>query len=183
MEFATIMLALGGDQGNTITKFEVTPSEAEVLRQIHGNEAVFDIQIAGDIKRTHRAERERLLNTYGKPDPSGAVRSPVIDSLFPGVAARLFETFAETEIDEEFYRAPPKRDEPEPVIDDTLGDLNKLKKAELLRLAEERGVEVSENNTKAEIIAAIEAKAEDDDDGGIGDMPGAGASPTGDIFN
>lgn len=35
-------------------------------------------------------------------------------------------------------------------------DLSKLKKDELLGLANEKGVEVSENNTKTEIIKALE---------------------------
>jgi hypothetical protein len=58
-------------------------------------------------------------------------------------------------------------------------DLIKLKKSELLALAEERGLSGLENPTKAEIVAALEAAVDDgagesdeDDDGGSGEDDG-----------
>ena len=112
MQLANIALALGGDQGNTIQKFGVTPAEVAVLREIHGDASVFDIQpLEEDVKRTSRDERIRLQEIYGKPP--GSRELSAVDVLFPGAAARVFETFDELELDESFYkatdRAKPKK--------------------------------------------------------------------------
>lgn len=102
MQIANIQLALGGDKGNTIHKFHVTASEIAVLREIHGDEAVFDIEPQGEKKITHRGERERLLAIYGAAKKDDR---PIVENLFPGAAARLFESLAELEIDESFFKA------------------------------------------------------------------------------
>lgn len=94
MQLANIMLALAGDPGQVIPKFNVTPSEVAVLRVIHGSDAVNDITIVGDVNRTHRTEHERLTLTYGR-GINGEIRSPAVDRLFPGAAAKLFDTFDE----------------------------------------------------------------------------------------
>lgn len=96
MQVANIMLALGGDPGQVIPKFGVTPSEVAVLRVIHGNDAVSDIEVVGTVNRPHRVERDRLVQDYGR-GINGEIRAPAVDALFPGAAARLFETFDEIE--------------------------------------------------------------------------------------
>ena len=118
MQLANITLALGGDMGQTIQKFEVTPAEVAVLREIHGEGAVYEIQpLDHDVKRSNRDELVRLRDIYGKP-PGSPERSAV-DVLFPGAAARVFENFDELEIDESLYKAtaratPKKAKKPEP---------------------------------------------------------------------
>lgn len=94
MQVANIMLALGGDPGQVIPKFSVTPSEVAVLRVIHGADAVSEIEVVGAVNRAHRVERDRLVEAYGR-GINGEIRAPAVDALFPGVAARLFETFDE----------------------------------------------------------------------------------------
>lgn len=176
MQTANCMVAIGGDVGNTVPKYGVTPSEVAVLRVIHGNEAVTDIDVNGSVSRTNRAERDRLSSHYGKPEPDGSFKARVVDGLFPGAAARLFETFDELEIDEMFFKeASRPKAAPEPEVQ-TEVPLKKMKKPELLKLAESRGIDVSEDDTVKELIAAIEAApdpVQDDDDGGVGDMPDA----------
>jgi hypothetical protein len=104
MQTANIMLALGGNMGQTIQKFGVTPAEVAVLREIHGNASVFDIQpLDEEIERTSREERTRLLEIYGKPP--GSREMSAVEFLFPGAAARVFEAFDELEIDESFFKA------------------------------------------------------------------------------
>lgn len=182
MQIATISLALGGDPGNTIQKFSVTPAEVAVLRLIHGNDSVTEVDVYDDpIKRTNRAELERLRSVYGKPQPTGGFRAEAVDALFPGVAARVFETFDELDVadaSDNFFKGGPKA---EPVVADTV-DLAKMNKTQLLTLAEQNGVEVSAKDTKPDIVQALQesgvapadAAAEDDkDDSGIADMPDA----------
>lgn len=122
MQLANIMLALGGNTGQTVPKFGVTPAEVAVLREIHGNAAVFDIQPLDDeVERTSREERSRLLEIYGKPP--GSREMSAVEFLFPGAAARVYEGFDELEIDESFFKAtgrakPKATAEPEEVEDE-----------------------------------------------------------------
>lgn len=113
MQTATITLKLGGDDGNTIQKWGVTPSEVAVLREIHSSDAVTDIAIDQDeIVRSNKAERQRLMERYGRGDDNGGFKAPVVEAMFPGVAARLYTDFSELEMDDSFYaatsRAAPK---------------------------------------------------------------------------
>lgn len=109
MQTANIMLALGGSMGNTIPKYGVTAAEIAVLREIHGEAAVFDIDPQADIQRTSREERSRLGEVYGKPP--GSRELSAVDVLFPGVASRVFETLDELEIDPSFFK-PTERAKP-----------------------------------------------------------------------
>lgn len=102
MEVAYIMLALGGDRGNTVPKF-VSAAEIIVLRAIHGDESVFDIKPAGDQPLDPRAELKRLKETYkGAQDGDG--RS-IIDNVYPGAAPALPLSIDEIGLPEEFFLA------------------------------------------------------------------------------
>lgn len=103
MQTANIMLALGGDKGNTIPKIGVTAAEIPVLQALHGNDAVTEIRPTADIARTNREERLRLLEVYGRLRDGKDV-SPV-SQLYPGAAARVFERFDELTIPAEFFAA------------------------------------------------------------------------------
>jgi len=187
MDTTTITLLLGGHAGNSIQKFGVTAGEIAVLQLIHGNESVRDVEWTGDIQRSHRAEIERLHNVYGANDGNGRAVSKAVASLFPGAAARVFEKLTELELDDEFVKSlgPIKEAPAKPAahtVDapaNDVDDFTKLTKVQLLQLAAERGVDVSQNDTKAEIIKALEAapapEQADDEDDGVGDeMPDAG---------
>lgn len=103
MQTANCLVKLGGDSGNTVPKYGVTVSEIVVLQKIHGDDAVVDIQPTGTVERSHRAERQRLDYAYGAAQDDGSRRSKVVDLLFPGAAARLYETFEEAEILEDNF--------------------------------------------------------------------------------
>lgn len=103
MQTANIQLSIGGDHGNTVSKFGVTAAEIAVLRAIHGEDAVKEVEPAADVRRNHRDERSRLLDRYGKMR-DGKDESPV-SQLFPGVASRVFETLDELDLPEEFFKA------------------------------------------------------------------------------
>lgn len=173
MQTASVLVALAGDTGNTVQKWGVTPSEVAVLQLVHGSDAVTDIHVREDVQRTNRAERERLAAFYGQPQPDGGFKSIAVDSLFPGAAARLFERFDELEIDEQFFVTPPASAPIAATAAPAL-ELSKLKKDALIRIAEQRGVDVADTDTKAAIIEAIEAApeavADEVDDSGIEEM-------------
>lgn len=104
MELANCSVALGGDKGNTVPKFGITAAEIAVLRFLHGEDAVTDIQPIGHIERLDRVERARLVEVYGV-NHEGRMTARAVDALFPGAAARVFHALAEQDIPEEFFAA------------------------------------------------------------------------------
>jgi hypothetical protein len=92
MQIANIMVAVGGDAGTTVPKYEMTVSEIAVLQRLHGNDAVFDIDPCGEIERRDREEIARLGLIYRSPD--GGPHA-VVKELFPGAAARAFHNLDE----------------------------------------------------------------------------------------
>jgi hypothetical protein len=109
------MVAIGGDRGNLVPRYRVTPAELLLLRALHGVDAVTDVQVLGaelDSPNTSRQERERLHDYYKRTAPGREPSCPELNALFPGVAARLPETFEELELDDSLYiataRATPR---------------------------------------------------------------------------
>lgn len=112
MQTATVSVAIAGDQGNTVRKTDVTPAEVAVLRAIHGDEAVFDIEPTEDVDRGNRAELERIGLIYRTSKIFGT-DNLAVQALFPGAAARVFDSFDELGLDESAFlaetRAKPKK--------------------------------------------------------------------------
>jgi hypothetical protein len=102
MQRANCLVSLGGDHGNTVPKNLCTAAEIAVLREIHGDDAVNEIEPVDDIARSNREERGRLLAIYGAAKYQD--QKPIVESMFPGVAARVFETLDELELDESFFK-------------------------------------------------------------------------------
>lgn len=188
MEKGNALVALGGDSGNTVPKYDVTPAEIAVLRVIHGDDAVFDIEKTGTIDRTNRQELARLTEVYGQRQPNGNSAAPAVSALFPGAAARVFESFDELELDESLFK-PIRRDtakaEAKSTQEPAQDGRDAMSVKQLEALAAERGVDLTGKRKKAEIIEAIEAAAsqeppqggnDDEDDDGIGEMNDAGGS-------
>lgn len=170
MQTANIMLRLGGDAGNTVPKYGVTASEIAVLRVIHGDDAVVDIDPLGEaaVKLSHRAEIQRLGETYGRMI-DGSFVAPAVSSLFPGAAARCFETIKELDLDPSFFvptgraTAMAKWDAATAVAKADAKPAKPLSKKAAAAAALAAAAE-----------AAAAADAEPDDDEGIGDaMPDA----------
>mgnify|MGYP000908862086 CR=1 FL=1 len=115
MDICNVMLALGGDRRNTVPKYDVTPAEIAVLQAIHGDDAVTDIEVKGEKEKSNREELSRLRQIYGRARPEGGDVA-YVDVLFPGAAARVFQTIDELELNEIFFKAegravPSKTDE------------------------------------------------------------------------
>lgn len=174
MQIADITLALGGDSGNTIHKYGVTPGEVALLEVIHGGGSVTDITITGAVKTSNREELQRLKAVYGgAKDGDG---KPIVEHLYPGIGARVFVDFDELELPEQQFKVAP-RAKPVAAVPD-VKDIDDMSKAELLAHARSVGVNVDASDKKADILAAIKgAQARDpetaEDDDGIDDMPDA----------
>lgn len=183
METANVLLALGGDKRNSVPKYNVTAAEVAVMREIHGHDAVYDIEVVGTVQRTHRQEIGRLAERYGRQDGERRI-SPAVNALYPGAAARVHETFVELELPDEFFVATGRKvarqaegDAPQKPAPDaptaSAPSLSSLKVIELQALAAKEGVDLTGITRKDDIIEAIELKreadAQDDDDEQDGD--------------
>ncbi|MFY9292821.1 MAG: hypothetical protein WAP03_19320 [Methylorubrum rhodinum] len=103
MQLANCLVALGGDRGNAVPKAGVTAGEILALQAIHGPDAVFDIEPAGNDKdRTARGEVARLKTLYGgERDENG--RSKIAD-LFPGAAATAPTSLKDLDLADELMK-------------------------------------------------------------------------------
>jgi len=108
MQTANVFVALGGRRANSVPKYGVTAAETAVLRLIHGEDAVYEIDVQGSVSRTHRQEIARLAQIYGRQEGERRI-SPAVNELFPGAAARVFETFDELEIPEELFAVKERK--------------------------------------------------------------------------
>lgn len=184
MQSANILLALGGDSGNQVPKFDVTAAEIAVLRAIHGDSAVSEITPAAhDIDRSNTAERARLKAMYGNArDLEGNI---VVDVLFPGIAARVPESLDELELDKSLFAAKDRvsaddfASKPEDAF-------KGMKVGDLRALANERKVDLDGAKSKDDIINKLiaagvtvgdeeskqDAGAGDIDEDGVADLDG-----------
>lgn len=102
MDTANILVALGGDTKNVVPKYNVTAAEIAVLQAIHGYDAISEIEPTGSVPTNNRAERERLREEYGNARDSD--NRSIVDGLYPGAAARVFEKLSELTLVEEQFK-------------------------------------------------------------------------------
>lgn len=118
MQYANVMVAIGGNRDHTVPKF-VSAAEIPVLLAIHGPDAVFDVDpIRGAPKNpdgspmdleamgrsTEREELEYLRRTYDRARDED--RNRLIDLVYavaPGT--KLVTTLKATELTENHYKA------------------------------------------------------------------------------
>ena len=90
MEYANTEVRIGGSLENTVIK-EVSVPEIVVLRAIHGEDALINInKTRADASVTARGERERLAKNYGEE---------VLKKLFPGALSVLPSKLAEVGVE------------------------------------------------------------------------------------
>lgn len=86
MKLYSCKLRLAGATTNEIEKPEVTAAEIEVLRELHGIDAVVDIKEAGENKLSSAEERARLRRFYANPESlntqMAAKRANMLRNLF-----------------------------------------------------------------------------------------------------
>jgi hypothetical protein len=192
MQLLNALIAIGGDEGNTVPKYGITPTEVAVLRAIHGDASVFDLEPVGEVKRSHREELAIVKARYGNARTTE--NEVIVDLLFPGAAARVFETLDELYLPEEFMK-PASRvksnlfgGKGDHDGDGAVGGaapaaeegLHALTVKQLRELAEKSNIDLGDATRKDDIVAAIEAAQtavdvdEKDDDDGVGEMSDAG---------
>lgn len=169
MDTANVTVALGGERGSTVGKYNVTAAEIAVLRAIHGDDAVFDIIPGAPVERSNREELARLKHIYGKA-VDGEQRA-YVDTLYPGAAARVFEKLEELGLPDDYYKAEKRvavKAAPEPAPAEVAGaPLTPAQK----RAATAAAKKAAEEAAKAE---ALESEEEDFDDDGIEDLKAPG---------
>lgn len=102
MDILNAHVALGGDSGNTVPKYGITAAEAAVLRAIHGEEGLREIEVTGQAEVSLSDERERLITKYRARDEDGNF---IVERLYPGANARLHETVEQLGVPDEFMKA------------------------------------------------------------------------------
>lgn len=121
MELATVLVAIGGNKGNTVPRYDVTPAEVMVLQRIHGDDSVFDIEPTGDVPRSSAEEMNRLVAIYRSAKTED--NAPVLQDVFPGRVANVPAHFALLGLSSALYKpvsraapkaAPEPEEEPEP---------------------------------------------------------------------
>ena len=93
MQDCDVTVRLSGSLLHTVQKTKVTPAEIQVLRAVHGQDAVVDIMPTRINKRSHAVEFERLSAIYGSGNPlepsDGGPSHNIVARCFPGVSPRL----------------------------------------------------------------------------------------------
>ena len=104
MQTANCTVALAEDMGNTVPKKNVTPAEVVVLRAIHGEGAVFNIDILDKECKTSGREILQDLShprRYGRAQDSE--KNQIVRTVFPSPMSPLPQTFAEIGLDESMF--------------------------------------------------------------------------------
>lgn len=101
MQTANVLLALGGQRGNSVPKRGVTAAEIAVLMAIHGVDAVYDITpLDEEVERSARDEKARLFERYPARDDDGRF---VVEVVYPGNAPVLHQDIADLGLPEELF--------------------------------------------------------------------------------
>lgn len=107
IQTASFLLALGGDIGNTVPKFDVPVSEIAVLQAIHGADAITDLSPVGEIETSNGEELSRLRGIYNRAQDGNS--GLVIDGVYPGRGAQVVRTIEDlglSEVQFKVERAP-----------------------------------------------------------------------------
>lgn len=170
MQTANILLGLGGKRDHSVPKYGVTPAEIAVLRFLHGDDAVYEIDIQKEtVERTHRQEIERLRETYSRRDGERVI-SPAVDTLFPGIAAQVPKNFADLELAEELFAVEKRRVNGGEVVEAKEG-FDGMTANQLRSFAEKNDIDIHGITRKDDLLDAVKLWAKNNQ------------PPKGDIFS
>lgn len=169
MQRANIVLALGGDSGNTVQKFNVTAAEIALLRAIHGGGAVSDVEPTDEVPTNHRAEKSRLFQIYG--NATDADNNRIIEKLYPGVASHVFEDLDDLDLDPSYFKAETRATTKKAAKAPAKGKATGPEKQEHAATAD--APDLGNQNADEPLDTHDDGKSDDADDtnDGIGDMP------------
>lgn len=97
MQICNCTVAIGGEVGMTVAKERVTVPELALLRVVHGEDAVRNIEIIADEDIDSSEERARLGSIYRSPET-------IVRDTF-GAAGTLPKTLEDAGISDEFVIA------------------------------------------------------------------------------
>ena len=91
MQVVTCDVHIGGDRNHVVVKTGVTVAEIEILRVIHGNDAVLNIQPTKQDTRKHAEELDRLRRIYKRRMPGSDSKGTknIVDVVYPGPRPNL----------------------------------------------------------------------------------------------
>lgn len=67
MKLFTCKVRIMGEVKDEVRRYGVTNAEIKILRSIHGDDGVVDVEPEGEIDRSEAEERQRLEMFYGEP--------------------------------------------------------------------------------------------------------------------
>lgn len=85
MKLYTAKVRLSGSLLNEVIKHNLTPAEIVLLRALHGDDAVVDIEHVADVNRSDRKERLRLAGMYSLNSPKGVQSGEDLVREFLGI--------------------------------------------------------------------------------------------------
>jgi hypothetical protein len=94
MQICNCTVAIGGDMGMVVVKERVTVPELMILRAVHGDDAVRNIEVIDTVSMDLADERTRLQTIYNNPE--GIVRDTV------GVTGALPDDLFDSGIPDDF---------------------------------------------------------------------------------
>jgi hypothetical protein len=106
----TVYVALGGDENNIVYRDHTSPvswPEIGVLQYTHGEEAVFNPEVVGEVDTTCVKEKKRLELIYG-PGVVNEVypgRSPMFELNMPGGEVKKVEKKTDRRLARDIGRA------------------------------------------------------------------------------
>jgi hypothetical protein len=153
LQAANIMVAIGGERGNTVPKYGVSATEISVLMAIHGPGAIFDVEPTDDIDVRPKDELARIRSVYTTDAGRAA-----IERLYPGVGAKPITDIDDLDLAKDDMKASGRVKAP-PAPKTKEEKVNR-KRQEAVDKATEAGVARPQNL--------------DDVEDGIADMPDSG---------
>jgi hypothetical protein len=163
MQTANVLLALGGKRGESVPKYGVTPAEVVVLQHLHGQDAVYEIDILSEtVERTNRQEIERLRQFYSRREGDRYI-SPAIDALFPGVGATVPKTFADLELIDDLFVVTERKTGSE--AKEPQQGFDAMSANDLRAFADKNRIDVTGLTRKADLLEAVKLHAGKSDAG------------------
>lgn len=106
MDYVNLQVAIGGDTGNTVPKFNVPVSEIPVLMAIHGPDALFDFEPVDPVEDAEdlssAEELQRLRSIYGHvTDGDG---ENILRQVYPGAGAQVVTSLDALDIPEGAFK-------------------------------------------------------------------------------
>lgn len=90
MELARVEIRLSGSLANTVVRHKVTPPELLLLRELHGDEAIANIEYTGKEAKAHHEVLDAMNTFYNTENGKRAM-----EKIFPGASPKIPTTFRE----------------------------------------------------------------------------------------